>query len=246
MIAFIYLTSKSTQLKKVLVVEDDRNLVNLLDIHLRDLNCTLDRAYDGTEGYKKAMNQQYDLIILDLMLPYMSGLEICREVRANRITTPILMLTAKSEELDKVLGLETGADDYITKPFGIREFVARVKAIFRRKELDQNQTSRFDQSHLEFGELTIDIEKRKVSLKGKRMELSPKEFDILTLLATNPGKSYSRARILNIVWGYDFEGFEHTVNSHINRLRAKIESDMSKPSYILTTWGVGYRFNEEV
>jgi len=246
-IQFIYFHLINTiNVKKVLVVEDDRDLVGLLNIHLRDLDCQLDIAYDGTEGFKKAISNQYDLIILDIMLPFMNGLDICREVRALKILTPVLMLTAKSEELDKVLGLETGADDYITKPFGIREFLARVKAIFRRKELNKQEMNGFSKQILEFGQLKIEIEKRKVSLENQRIDLSPKEFDLLTLLASHPGKSYSRAKLLELIWGYDFEGFEHTVNSHINRLRAKIEPDMSEPTYIITTWGVGYRFNEDI
>lgn len=237
---------KPATFKKVLVVEDDRDLVELLKIHLKDLDCKLDIAYDGNEGFKKIIQNKYDLIILDLMLPFMSGLDICREVRANKILTPILMLTAKSEELDKVLGLETGADDYITKPFGIREFLARVKAIFRRKELDKQEFNGYSKQILEYEQLKIEIDKRKVSLNNSRIDLSPKEFDLLTLLASHPGKSYSRAKLLELIWGFDFEGFEHTVNSHINRLRAKIEPDMSQPTFILTTWGIGYRFNEDI
>lgn len=232
--------------KKVLVVEDDRDLVGLLNIHLKDLECDVEVAYDGAEGYKKAISNSYELIVLDLMLPFMSGLDLCREVRAQRITTPILMLTAKSEELDKVLGLETGADDYITKPFGVREFSARVKAIFRRKELNKKELIINNKKLLEFGQMVIDLEKRKVSISGVRTDLSPKEFELLSLLASNPGKSYNRAKLLELIWGYDFDGFEHTVNSHINRLRTKIEPNINEPSYILTTWGVGYRFSEDV
>lgn len=235
-------------MKKVLVVEDDRDMVQLLEIHLNDLDCELDLAYDGKTGLEKALAYDYDLMVLDVMLPGTDGLEICRQVRAREKTNPILMLTARSEEIDKVLGLEMGADDYLTKPFSIREFLARVKALFRRVERFQPPTPIEDQpeSVLSFGELMIDLDKRKVTIKGQRVELSPKEFDLLGLLAANPGKSYDRARILNLVWGYDFEGYEHTVNSHINRLRRKIEPDLQHPTYILTSWGVGYRFNEEL
>ncbi|MEO0468665.1 MAG: response regulator transcription factor [Bacteroidota bacterium] len=234
-------------MKRVLVVEDDRNIVDLLEIHLKDLDCELDKAYDGATGYDLAGNQQYDLIILDLMIPKMDGLEICRRVRAKEIHTPIMMLTAKSEEIDKVLGLEMGADDYLTKPFSVREFIARVKAIFRREEiLKQSRKEPNGEQELRFGELCIDIGKRKVTLNDKRVELSPKEFDLLSLLASQPGKSFDRAKLLNLVWGYDFTGYEHTVNSHINRLRSKIEPDLQNPMYILTTWGVGYRFNEDL
>lgn len=235
-------------MKKVLVVEDDPNIVNLLEIHLKDLGCEVDKALDGKLGLEKGLSNTYDLILLDVMLPYKDGIEICRTLRAKDVRCPILMLTARSEEIDKVLGLEMGADDYITKPFSIREFVARVKAIFRRIDLmdhDKKATTQ-KEIQLDFGDLKIDTDLRKVTIKDERVELSPKEFELLTLLASNPGKSYDRSKLLSIVWGYDFDGFEHTVNSHINRLRNKIEPDIQKPSYILTTWGVGYRFNEEL
>jgi DNA-binding response OmpR family regulator len=155
------------------------------------------------------------------------------------------MLTARSEEIDKVLGLETGADDYLTKPFSVREFIARVKAMFRRVKMIKESGEDQADAVLVKQDLMIDKNKRKVTLKGKRLELTPKEFDLLVLLAFNPGHSYSRKRLLRVVWGYDFEGYEHTVNSHINRLRAKIEPDHNQPSYILTTWGVGYRFSDD-
>ncbi len=234
-------------MKQVLLVEDDLDIGALLDIHLKDMDCNLTKVTDGRIGLDIALANTYDLIILDIMLPNVDGIEICRQIRAKNIVTPIIMLTAKSEEIDKILGLELGADDYITKPFSIREFLARVKALFRRNQLIQAQQNSQKEQHLfQFGELMLDIEKRKVTIKGQRIDLSPKEFDLLSLMATNPGKSYNRNRLLNLVWGYDFEGYEHTVNSHINRLRAKIEPDMANPTYILTTWGVGYRFNEEL
>ena len=182
------------------------------------------------------------------MLPKMDGMEVCRRIRAEEVRTPILMLTSKSEEIDKVLGLELGADDYMTKPFGIREFQARVKALLRRmdqwKALAQKEGEH--PPKLQFGDLGIDLDKRKVTINNERVDLSPKEFELLSLLASNPGKSYDRNKILNLVWGYDFDGYEHTVNSHINRLRGKIEPNLQTPTYILTTWGVGYRFNEEL
>ena len=154
------------------------------------------------------------------------------------------MLTAKSEEIDRVLGLEIGADDYITKPFSIRELLARVKAVMRRT--DATKVQKHNSSAISFEGLFIDIDKRKVLLNDKRVDLSPKEFELLILMASNPGRNYSRTELLNIIWGYNFEGYEHTVNSHINRLRAKIETDMANPTYILTTWGVGYKFNEDI
>ncbi|MCB0634401.1 MAG: response regulator transcription factor [Saprospiraceae bacterium] len=232
--------------KKVLIVEDDRDIVALLEIHLRDLDCDVTFAFDGTQGYQLALDPTLDLIILDLMLPGMEGTEICRQVRAHNIITPILMLTARSEEIDRVLGLEFGADDYLTKPFSVREFIARVKAIFRRTQMMSVKNREGQKRRMNFDSLSIDLDMRKVTIQDQRVELSPKEFDLLSLLASSPGKSYDRNRILNLVWGYDFDGYEHTVNSHINRLRAKIEPDLSNPKYILTTWGVGYRFNEEL
>ncbi len=232
-------------MKHVLVIEDDKDITELLKIHLKDLHCRVTTAIDGEKGYALTQKGSIDLIVLDLMLPGMDGLEVCRRVRADKNNTPILMLTAKSEELDKVLGLEVGADDYLTKPFGVREFIARVKAIFRRTEALRNGSAASDNSAvINFGDLEIDRERRKVQLKGKRLELTAKEFDLLLLFATHPGKTYTREQLLELVWGYQFNGYDHTVNSHINRLRAKIEQDMSKPKYILTAWGVGYRFAE--
>ncbi len=231
-------------MKRVLLVEDDPNIVELLTIHLKDLECDVTSCSDGYKGLTTALKERFDLFILDVMLPKVDGLDICKEIRANRIHTPILMLTAKSEEIDKVLGLESGADDYLTKPFGVREFIARVKAIFRRAKMSNN-TQEVKKRFIASGDLFIDVEKRKVTMQDNRIELSPKEFDLLVLLASHPGKSYARNQILNLVWGYEFNGYEHTVNSHINRLRTKIEPDISKPTYILTTWGVGYRFTEE-
>lgn len=233
--------------KKILIIEDDPNIVELLRIHLHDLGCKVVAESHGQKGLAIAKEEAFDLILLDLMLPGLNGMEICRRIRQTDRQTPILMLTAKSEEIDKVMGLETGADDYLTKPFSVREFIARVKVIFRRHEdragsSDSNSTA----SIIRYRGLEIDIDKRKVTLNDTRIDLSPREFELIALLASNPGKSYSRKRLLNLVWGYDFEGYEHTVNSHINRLRGKIETDVARPEFILTTWGVGYRFNEEL
>lgn len=232
---------------KVLIIEDDANITELLTIHLQDLACEVVSAAHGLDGLALAQEQNFDLIILDLMLPGINGMEICRKVRQSGQQSPILMLSAKSEEIDKVMGLETGADDYLTKPFSIREFIARVKVIFRRKEERvKTEGTPSASSIIKFSGLEIDCDKRKVTLNNNRIDLSPKEFDLISLLASNPGKSYTRKRLLNLVWGYDFEGYEHTVNSHINRLRGKIEEDISSPKFILTSWGVGYRFNEEL
>ncbi len=231
-------------MKRVLIVEDDKDIIELLSIHLTDLDCEISKATDGEQGFDMANDNPYDLIILDLMLPKMDGLEVCRKLRGKEIHTPILMLTARAEEIDKVLGLETGADDYLTKPFSVREFLARVKAIFRRASL--TKTNDTESKTLTFGDLHIETTKRKVSIKGNRIELTPKEFDLLLLMARRPGRSYSRDELLDLVWGYEFSGYEHTVNSHINRLRSKIEPDINNLTYILTSWGVGYRFNDEL
>lgn len=235
-------------MKRVLIIEDDEEIVELLAIHLRDLHCVINKSYTGEDGLKNATVNEFDLIILDVMLPGIDGMEVCRVLRAKNVATPILMLTAKSEEIDKILGLEIGADDYLTKPFSVREFIARVKAIFRRTKLDKQLAQPIEKKEenvLCYNELCIDNNKRKVVIKGKRIDLTPKEFDLLYLLATNPGKSYSRQRLLSLIWGYEYNGYEHTVNAHINRLRTKIEPDLSKPTYILTTWGIGYRFTDE-
>ncbi|MEM9339754.1 MAG: response regulator transcription factor, partial [Bacteroidota bacterium] len=238
--------SKTCVMKKVLIIEDDLEIINLLEIHLKDLSCEVMRATDGLEGLQLATSEAPDLIILDIALPSMDGIQVCQKIRASH-NMPIMMLTAKSEEIDRVLGLEVGADDYITKPFSIREFIARVKAIFRRTKFIEDSLSANNASpQISFDNLAIDVEKRKVMIGENRIELSPKEFELLVLMATHPGKSYTRGDLLKIIWGYDFDGYEHTVNSHINRLRAKIEPDMNEPKFILTTWGVGYKFNEEL
>lgn len=230
-------------MKQILIIEDDAEIIKLLEIHLTDLIYKTSKAMDGAEGLKMALENDYDLILLDLTLPSMDGVEICKKLRAKK-NTPVIMLTAKSEEIDRVLGLEIGADDYITKPFSIRELLARIKAVMRRA--NTQRTDEENSSAIAFEGLFIDIDKRKVVLEDKKVELSPKEFELLVLMASNPGRNYSRTELLNIIWGYNFDGYEHTVNSHINRLRAKIESDMANPAYILTTWGVGYKFNEDI
>ncbi len=232
--------------KKVIVIEDDKEICDLLKIHLKDLGCEVTFSHDGLEGLEM-IQKGHDLIILDIMLPGMDGIEICQKARALGVNTPIMMLTARSEEIDRVLGLEMGADDYMVKPFSVREFIARVKAIFRRTKILEEQFQESNtKGEIKFEELSIDVEKRKVLVDEKKVELSPKEFELLVLMASNPGKSYKRSSLLSLIWGYDFEGYEHTVNSHINRLRAKIEPDMDNPKFILTSWGVGYSFNEDL
>ncbi|HKJ69295.1 MAG TPA: response regulator transcription factor [bacterium] len=231
--------------KTVLIIEDDPKIADLVEIHLDDLGYDLEWVEDGEHGLELALEHGYALIILDLMLPKMDGLEVCKRIREQDKQIPILMLTAKSEELDKVLGLELGADDYITKPFSIRELIARIKAILRRVEVTNGRRSDTDEhNELEYGTLRIEFEKRKVTLNETPVDLTVKEFDLLGLFARNPGRTYNRQDLLDLVWGYQFIGYEHTVNSHINRLRNKIEEDSSNPQYIRTVWGVGYRFAE--
>jgi DNA-binding response OmpR family regulator len=229
--------------KRVLVVEDDQDIAHLVELHLRDMGCLVDLAHDGKKGLERALAQPYDLVVLDLMLPGMDGLEVCQRLRARPNYIPILMLTARSTELDRVLGLEIGADDYMTKPFSIRELTARVKALFRRVEaMTTPESSKDELMHL--GEMEIFVDKRRVLLEGNEVSLTAKEFDLLLQFARYPGRVYTRNQILEQVWGLSFDGYEHTVNSHINRLRNKIEQDPAQPRYILTVWGVGYKFAE--
>lgn len=230
--------------RKVLVVEDDREIAALVELHLKDSGYDVRLAHDGRTGLAKALEEPYSLIILDLMLPELEGLELCKRLRAQPDYTPILMLTAKSSELDRVVGLEVGADDYLTKPFSIRELLARAKALFRRMDALASSGASTEPETIRAGDLVIDIEKRKVSSGGTAVELTAKEFDLLTQFARNPGRVYTRSQLLDLVWGYGHDSYQHTVNSHINRLRAKIEKDPANPQYILTVWGVGYKFSE--
>jgi DNA-binding response OmpR family regulator len=229
--------------KRILVIEDNPDLANLVVMHLRDLSYEAETAADGVKGLAMAESGSFDLIILDLMLPGMDGLEICRRLRGRQPYVPILMLTAKSSELDRVLGLEMGADDYLTKPFSITELLARVKAIFRRIEQIDLGRHKTQTETIRTGELVIEAEKRSVMLRGKQVDLTAREFDLLLHFARHPGRVFTRMQLLDSLWGYSHEGYDHTVNSHINRLRAKIEDDPAHPRYILTVWGVGYKFS---
>jgi DNA-binding response OmpR family regulator len=232
--------------RKILIVEDNKDIADLVSLHLRDLDCEVQVAGDGDSGFEYAVAGGWDLIILDLMLPGMEGLELCRRLRAREHYTPILMLTAKSSEVDRVVGLEMGADDYLTKPFSIRELIARVKAIFRRLEALGRKDGSEGGARVVAGAMSIDPDKRTVEIDGREVELTAREFDLLLQFAQNPGRVYSRQQLLDLVWGYGHDGYEHTVNSHINRLRPKIEHDPSNPEYVLTVWGVGYKFNDRL
>jgi len=230
--------------RKVLVIEDERDIAELLALHLRDLNCEVTLAADGHEGMRQAFARNWDLVILDLRLPGPDGLSICRALRRESRYVPILMLTSKSSELDRVLGLELGADDYVTKPFSVSELMARVKAIFRRVESLEKRFPGGGES-LTIGPLKIDTKGRQVLVDNQPTSLTAREFDLLVHFARHPGHVFSRAQLLDSVWGYGHDGYEHTVNSHINRLRSKIEPDPAQPEFIVTVWGVGYKLDAQ-
>jgi len=233
----------------ILVVEDDRDIADLVALHLRDAGHDVETIHDGAAGLARAKAKGFDLVVLDLMLPGLDGLSVCRKLREGPSYIPILMLTSKSTELDRVLGLEIGADDYLTKPFSVRELVARVKALLRRVDAMADQQGVPEANNgrvIEAGGLHIDPTRREVRVDGKAVELTAKEFDLLLHFARTPGRVHTRLQLLDQVWGYGHEGYEHTVNSHINRLRSKIEQDASKPRYVLTVWGVGYKFAENL
>jgi DNA-binding response OmpR family regulator len=233
-------------MRQVLVIEDDLDIAQLVRMHLSELQCEVAVVGDGAAGLAQATARRFDLIVLDLMLPGMDGLEVCRRIRARPGYTPILMLTSKSTELDRVLGLEMGADDYLTKPFSVLELAARVKALFRRVEaMAGGGEPAASAGPLARGGLVIDATKRTVQLRGQTVDLTAKEFDLLHHFAQHPGLVYTRTQLLDKVWGYSHSGYEHTVNSHINRLRAKIERNPNEPEFIQTVWGVGYKFAEE-
>lgn len=227
--------------RQVLVIEDNADMARLLALHLAGANCTATVVHDGDSGLREALRPGYELVVLDLMLPGIDGLEICRRLRAGERHVPILMLTARSSELDRVLGLELGADDYLAKPFSVLEFVARVKALLRRAH-GPRQPAREAEPPLRVGALTIDSAQREVRIGSKRVDLTAREFELLRHFARHPGRVMSRGQLLDQVWGYTHSGYEHTVNTHINRLRAKIEPDPARPHFIRTVWGVGYRF----
>ncbi len=232
--------------KKILVIEDDRELIDLLQLHLTAEGYQVAAAADGEAGLLAFQSGNYGMVILDWMLPSMSGIDVLREIRINDSRTPVLMLTARSEETDKVLGLELGCDDYLTKPFSIRELTARIKVLHRRIERAE-EMARISSGDriLDLGTLKIDHGKRKVQINGEPVQLTVKEYDLLYTLASRPGRTYSRRQLLDIVWDQDSDVYEHTVNSHVNRLRNKVEDNPNRPRLILTVWGIGYRFTEE-
>jgi len=229
--------------RRVLIIEDNPGIAELVRMHVEDLDCVAVLRDRGDTGLARFREGGIDLVILDLMLPGLDGLALCREIRKDRGYVPVLMLTAKSSELDRVLGLEMGADDYLTKPFSVAELAARIKALFRRVDAMAAPSSVEPAPALiEWDGLRIDAERRRVTVAGREAELTAREFDLLWHFARHPGRVFSRMQLLDAVWGYHHEGYEHTVNTHINRLRGKIEQDPANPHYIQTLWGVGYRF----
>ena len=225
--------------KKVLVVDDEKLIVKGIRFSLEQDQMEVDCAYDGEEAFNMVKEKEYDMILLDLMLPKMNGFEVCQAIREFS-DVPIIMLTAKGEDMDKILGLEYGADDYITKPFNILEVKARIKAIMRRgRKKDEKEAP---SNVIEKNGMKIDRESRRVFIDGQEVNLTAKEFDLLELLATNQDKVYSREKLLNLVWGYEYPGDARTVDVHIRRLREKIEKTPSNPKYVYTKWGVGYYF----
>ena len=227
--------------KKVLVVDDEKLIVKGIRFSLQQDGMEVDCAYDGEEALEMAKQKGYDVILLDVMLPKLNGFEVCQQIREFS-DMPIIMLTAKGDDMDKILGLEYGADDYITKPFNILEVKARIKAIIRRSQSKQPKDE--PSKIVEMGELKVDCESRRVFIEKKEVNLTAKEFDLLELLMLNSNKVYSRENLLNLVWGYDYPGDVRTVDVHIRRLREKIENNPSEPNYIHTKWGVGYYFQK--
>lgn len=225
--------------KKVLVVDDEKLIVKGIRFSLEQDGMEVDCAYDGEEALEAAKKKTYDVVLLDVMLPKLTGFEVCQQIREFS-DMPIIMLTAKGDDMGKILGLEYGADDYITKPFNILEVKARIKAIMRRSGSKQSKEDPV--KVITVGDLKVDCESRRVYIKEKEVNLTAKEFDLLELLMNNPNKVYSRENLLNLVWGYDYPGDVRTVDVHIRRLREKIESNPSEPTFIHTKWGVGYYF----
>jgi DNA-binding response OmpR family regulator len=232
--------------QNILVAEDQADIRDLIVLNLRNAGYEVTAVADGQQALDHAFAHPSDLLVLDLMMPRLDGLDVCKALRARGHSTPILMLTAKSTELDRVLGLELGADDYLTKPFSMAELLARVKALLRRADLLRaaQASAQTQASSLRNGELEIQPVKRLVKVRGEPLEFTALEFDLLLHFAQNPGRVFSRGQLLNAVWGYTHDGYEHTVTTHINRLRAKIEADPMHPSIILTVRGAGYKMRD--
>jgi DNA-binding response OmpR family regulator len=230
-------------MESILLVEDDPDITRLLNLHFSRQLFRFVSCSTGEDAIDKISNEDFDLIMLDVSLPDINGMDVCKKLRESNVKTPIMMLTARSEEKDKELAMELGADDYMTKPFGIFELTKRIQLLLRRED-QKPGTEAPTQQEFFFKDLIIDFDKRKVLIRGELLKLTDKEFDILALLASHPGKTFSRNELLLQIWGVAFTGYEYTITSHINKLRLKIESDFRHPQYILTTWGKGYRFSQ--
>lgn len=234
---------KRAQMKKVLIVEDEQSILKLLQYNLEKEGYEVSGAMDGKEGYEMALSTSFDIILLDLMLPGMDGMDVCRELRREKVDAPIIMLTAKDSEIDKIVGLELGADDYMTKPFSPREVTARMKAIFRRME--RNSVSKEDSNELTediiIGDIVISPDQYEVTVRGEKQEVTPKEFELLLCLARHKGRILNREQLLQAVWDFDFTGETRIVDMHISHLREKIEEDPKKPVYLKTARGFGYK-----
>jgi two-component system, OmpR family, alkaline phosphatase synthesis response regulator PhoP len=228
----------------LLVVEDDENISSAISEYFSRAGYNVKTVEDGLMGVKTALDETPDAVVLDIMLPKMDGLAVCRELREKANHLPILMLTAKDDVVDKVLGLEMGADDYITKPFSLRELEARIKSVLRRSKTPASTDGAKDEAPITRGNLRIDPARREVTIGERQVDLTPKEFDLLRLFAGNPGRVFPRKYLLEKIWDYSYEGYDRTIDSHINRLRAKIEDNPENPQMVLTVWGIGYKFSD--
>ena len=238
-------TEPSERKISLLVVEDDENISSAISEYFSRAGYNVKTVEDGLMGVKTALDETPDAVVLDIMLPKMDGLAVCRELREKANHVPILMLTAKDDVVDKVLGLEMGADDYITKPFSLRELEARIKSVLRRSKTPASIDGAKDEAPISRGNLRIDPARREVTIGERQVDLTPKEFDLLRLFATNPGRVFPRKYLLEKIWDYSYEGYDRTIDSHINRLRAKIEDNPENPQMVLTVWGIGYKFSDE-
>ena len=238
-------TEPSERKISLLVVEDDENISSAISEYFSRAGYNVKTVEDGLMGVKTALDETPDAVVLDIMLPKMDGLAVCRELREKASHVPILMLTAKDDVVDKVLGLEMGADDYITKPFSLRELEARIKSVLRRSKTPASIDGAKDEAPITRGNLRIDPARREVTIGERQVDLTPKEFDLLRLFAANPGRVFPRKYLLEKIWDYSYEGYDRTIDSHINRLRAKIEDNPENPQMVLTVWGIGYKFSDE-
>ena len=237
-------TAPAVSKTSLLIIEDDDNISTAIEEYFSRAGYVVSAAPDGIAGIDAAVKGRPDVVVLDLMLPKMDGLAVCKELRQKNPQIPILMLTAKDDVVDKVLGLEMGADDYITKPFSLRELEARIKSVLRRTRASAASADGNDEAPIVRGTLRIDPVTREVTIADRQVELTPKEFDLLRLFAGNPGRVFPRKYLLEKIWDYSYEGYDRTIDSHINRLRAKIEQNPDNPQLVLTVWGIGYKFTD--